>query len=109
MTRVLTVLILFVPAIALAGDDTIKTELNKARAKHTEGLDAAKTKLATAMEEKLKEVAGKGDLDGATQVKAQKALFEKGGTLPKAPQLTRARTNYESEVRAANEDLRKAI
>ncbi|QJW96996.1 hypothetical protein [Frigoriglobus tundricola] len=109
MIRSMMVLVFFVPVITLAADDPIMAELDKARTKHTVSCDAAKTKLVTAMDAKLKEVAGKGDLDGATQIKAQKDQFEKDSTLPKAPQLTRAVMDYESEVRGAREALRKAI
>jgi hypothetical protein len=105
----MTVLVFFVPAMALAADDPIKAELDKARAQYTPGLDAAKAKLVGAMDAKLKEVAGNGDLDKAKEVKSQKELFEKDGTIPKTPLLNDARRGYESEVRAAREALHKAI
>jgi hypothetical protein len=109
MNRFLLAVIFLIPAVGFAADDPIKTELDDAQAKHAESLTAASTKLVAAMDAKLKDVAGKGDLDGATLVKTQKEQFEKDGTLPKAPQLIRARTSYESEVRAAREMLRKAL
>jgi hypothetical protein len=109
MIRSMTVLVFFVPAIAFADGDPIKAELDKARAKYAEGTNTAKAKFVAAMEAKLKEVAGKGDLDAATQVKSQKELFEKDGTLPKSPHLTRARSDYASEVRVGKEGLRRAL
>lgn len=102
-------LALFAPAVAFADGDPIKAELDKARAKYTEGANTAKAKFVAAMEAKLKEVAGKGDLDAATQVKSQKELFEKDGVLPKSPHLTRARSDYVSEIRVEKEGLRAAI
>jgi hypothetical protein len=109
MIRSLTALLFFVPAMALAADDPIKAELDKARAQYTAGLDAAKAKLVGAMDAKLKEVAGNGDLDKAKEVKSQKELFEKDGTIPKTSLLADARRGYESEARVAREALYKAI
>lgn len=109
MTRSMTVLVFFVPALAFGEGDPIRAELDKARAKYAAGANTAKSRFVAAIEAKLKEVAGKGDLDAATQVKSQKDLFEKDGTLPKSPHLTRARSDYASEVRVGKEALRTAI
>lgn len=109
MFRAMTVLVFFVPAIAFGDGDPIKAELDKARAKYAEGANTAKAKFVAAIESKLKEVAGKGDLDSATQVKSQKDLFEKDGTLPKSPHLARARSDYASELRVGKEVLRTAL
>jgi hypothetical protein len=109
MARAIVILLFFVPVMALAADDPIKAELDKARAKHTEDLDAAKTNLVAALDVKLREVAGKGDLDNAKEIKEQKELFEMEGTLPKSPMLARANRDYESGVRAAKRAMRKAL
>jgi uncharacterized protein (TIGR03067 family) len=103
------VLVFLFPATSLSVEDPIKAELDKARARYDAALDAAKTKLVAAMEAKRREFADWGALDWAAQIKAQKELFEKDGSLPKAPQLTRARTDYRSHVRAARDGLRTAI
>ncbi len=109
MARSMTFLLFLVPAIAIADDDPIKTMLDKARVSYTESCDAAMAKFVAAMEAKLKEVSGKGDLDGALQVKAQKETFENDGTLPKSSRLARTVADYQSKLRAAKDDLRKAI
>jgi len=105
----LMVLLVVLPALALAADDPIKAELDKARAKHAEVLDAARTKLVASLDAKLLEVAGKGDLEGAKDLKSQKVLFEKDGSLPKSAPMARVKADYESEVRTADEGLRKAL
>jgi len=107
--RVMLAMVFFVPAMALAAEDPIKAELDKARAAHSEELGAAKTKLVAAMEAKLREVAAKGDLDNAKMIKSQKELFEKDGTLPMASMIARAKGDYESDLRAARVSLRKAL
>lgn len=109
MVRSTMVLFLFVPAMAHADEDLIKAELDKARARYTESLEAAKGKLVVALDAKLKEVAGKGDLDAAKDLKSQKESFEKEGALPGSPFTARARADYDAGVRAAHDLLRKAL
>jgi hypothetical protein len=103
------VLVLVPLALAAADDDPIKAELDRARAAHAGKVAAAKSALAAAFDAKLKEVAGKGDLDGAKAVKAQAEQFEKDGKLPAATQLARDKRDYEAAVKAADDQLRKAL
>lgn len=109
MTHSMMALVFFLPAMALADDDAIKTQLEKARAKHAESVGAAKTKLVAAMDAKLREVADKGDLESVKIIKSQKELFDKDRTLPKSVMLADAKTDYATDIRAAKEELRKAI
>lgn len=103
------VLVLVPLALAAADDDPVKAELDKARAAHAEKVGAARAVLAAAFAAKLKEVAGKGDLDGAKAVKAQAEQFEKDGKLPTAAPLARDKSDYEAAVKAADDQLRKAL
>ena len=95
--------------LASAADDPVKADLDAARAKHAEVVEAAKVKLSASIESKLKEVAGKGDLEKAKEVKLQLESFEKEGVLPKSPIVSRAKADYETDVRVAKETLRKAL
>jgi hypothetical protein len=89
--------------------DPIKDELDAARIARSERIDAAKEAFLIAIDEKLKAVAENGNFKLAKEINAQKELFEKDGTLPKAAQLSRAKAAYELEQKAAIESLRKAL
>jgi hypothetical protein len=95
--------------ITAADTDPIKVELDKARVVYTKRAEAAKEKLLLAIDNKLKEVAGKGDLDGVKDIKTQKDLFHKDGKLPSGAYLGRAKSDYDDDMRGARETLRKAL
>lgn len=105
---VLVGLLVLAPALA-ADDDPIKADLDKVRTVHAEKVAAARTTFLAAFDAKLKEVAGKDDLDGAKAVKREKEAFEKDGKLPAAAPLTRDKKDYQDAVKAADDLLRKAL
>ena len=89
--------------------DAIKAEADQARVTYDKQIEAAKEKLLTAAEAKLKEYADKGDFESAKEIKGQKEAFETDGKLPSSSKLSSAKSKYEAQMRSAKAAFLRAL
>lgn len=88
--------------------DSIRKELDKARALRAEADAKASAGLLAAFDEAIKTVAGLGDLDGVRRLQAEKKAFEDSGKIPDSPKMGNAAADYQKVSKAAQTALEKA-
>ena len=110
ISTLLAAVCLLVPAGAEARQgDPIKEKLDRVRADNETRMQAARTKLADAIEAAAKKAAEKENLTEVKRLESQKGEFLNEGKLPSSGLVVKARAAYEGEIKASKDALKKAL